>query len=382
MTISLNEALKFAEKQQTREVAADASRPISRKSPSKKHISPEMAKGLAMSSAPILTSGLKNLVADGNAPDLSEMILLDGMLGMAAQFLPPWAGDALAVGNSLASGDVAGVVDAMLSKYLPPELKAVYDAIKNLPGGWKGFLKWLMENPKEPQGLDGFWAARITDAVVCPGGAGAIVTGMPSVIIGGFPAARVDDVAICNGIPSDKITHGESTVHIGGKWASRITDQTAHGGKITTGFRTVHISRSLGQCGGCLSSAASGGADAGSAGAGAGAGGAATISGSGMISPLTEGAFGGLGDIFKDAMASPLGDMMKNKLADFASRKAFDAVGEALGVDKDKIYDGSNFQSRGADKAVKKDKPQKPKTDLPKNPKDIPKPQPNIFDDD
>lgn len=379
--INLSEARKFAADRKKQRTAEGESRPKPKKSASKKHISPDLAKGLAMSSAPILTSGLKKLLAEGKFPDLSKMLSLDGMLGIAAQFLPPWAGDALAVGKALASGDIAGALDAVLSKYLPPELKAVYDAIKNLPGGPEEFLKWLRENPKEPQGLDGFWAARISDLVKCPGGTGAIVTGMQSVEIGGFQAARVDDEVLCNNVKSDKITHGEPTVLIGGKLASRITDQTAHGGKITTGFRTVHISRSLGQCGGCLSSAASGGADAGSAGAGAGAGGSAFVSGSGMTGPLTEGAFGGLGDIFKDAMASPLGDMMKNKLADFASKKASEAIGKALDVDKDKVVDGSNFQSRGADRAVKKDKPQKPKTDLPKNPKDIPKPQPKIDDD-
>lgn len=372
--MNLNEALKFAAEKKRQRTAEGDSRPKPKKSPSKKHISPDLAKGLAMSSAPILTSGLKKLLAEGKFPDLSKMLSLDGMLGIAAQFLPPWAGDALAVGKALASGDIAGALDAVLSKYLPPELKAVYDAIKNLPGGPEEFLKWLRENPREPQGLDGFWAARISDLVKCPGGTGAIVTGMQSVEIGGFQAARVDDEVVCNGIPSDKITHGEPTVLIGGKLASRITDQTAHGGKITTGFRTVHISRSLGQCGGCLSSAASGGADAGSAGAGAGAGGAATISGSGITSPLSDGVFGGLGDIFKDAAI--------NKLAEFASQKASEAIGKLMGADKDKIYDGSGFQNSGSHNAVEKNKPQKAKTDLPKNPKDIPKSQPNIFDDD
>lgn len=366
--MKLNEALKFAEERKNRQTAGNASRPLANKSSGKKHISPELARGLAMSSAPILTKGLENLIADGDSLDLSEMISLDGMLGTAAQFLPPWAGDALAVANSLASGDVAGAVDAMLSKYLPPELKAVYDAIKNVPGGWKEFLKWLMENPKEPQGADGLWAARLSDIVVCPGGVGPIIAPcLPTVLIGGMPAARRGDIALCNGLPIDSIVVGEPTVWMGGNamFAARREDDTAHGGKITTGFPTVHIGKKRGIsdmsiADGCLKKAADAGA--------------ATISGSGITNPLGEGAFGGLGDVFKD--------VAKNKLAEFASQKALEVVSDLIGADKDKVSDGDNYQNYGSHSAEEKDSKKPPPISKPNKsdaPKAIPKPQPFIF---
>ena len=289
-------------------------------------------------------------------PELAQLLgKATPLLNKGLESLLKGGGDALAVGKALASGDIGGALDSVLSKYLPPELKTVYDAIKNLPGGWKKFLDDLFNNPKTPQGANGFWAARISDIVSCAGGVGIIETGLPTVLIGGFPAARVDDRASCNGVSlTDKITHGEQTVHIGGKWASRITDFTEHPkGEIMSGFPTVHISRSLGQCAGCLSAAASGGANSGSGGAGSGEGGAATISGAG-INPVGEGL---LGDI-----ASGLGDMAKNKIADFAEQKAGELMQKALGTKKDEIYGGG---------AVKKDKSN-----------DQPKPQPKIDDDD
>lgn len=358
--MKLNEALKFAEERKTRQTARNSQRPLANKPSSKNNISPELAKGLAMSSAPILTKGLESLVASGGSFDLSKVISLDGMLGMAAQFLPPWAGDALAVGKALASGDVAGAVDVLLSKYLPPELKAVYDAIKNLPGGWKEFLKWLMENPKEPQGADGLWAARIGDAVKCPVGIGPIIAPcLPTVLIGGKFAARRGDEVICNGTKTDQIVIGEPTVWMGGNkiFAARLGDATKHAGVITEGLKSVHIGKARTQADMCA---------AGKCVADAADAGAATISGLGIAAPLTDGAFGGLGDIFKDALASPLGDMAKNKLADFAKQKASEAIGDLIGADKDKVVDGSNYQD-DSNKAVEKDKP---------------KPQPNIFDDE
>ncbi len=365
--MKLSEALKFAEERKKRRTAGNSPHPAANKSSSKKHISPELAKGLAMSSAPILTKGLESLVADGDSFDLSEMVSLDGMLGMAAQFLPPWAGDALAVGKALASGDIGAAADALLSKYLPPELKAVYDAIKNLPGGWQEFLTWLFENPKQPQGADGLWAARLSDIAVCAGGVGPIIAPcLPTVLIGGMPAARRGDIALCNGLPIDSIVIGEPTVWMGGNaiFAARREDDTAHGGTISTGFPTVHIGKKRTQAdmcaaGKCLSDAADSGA--------------ATISGSGITSPLTDGAFGGLGDIFKD--------VAKSKLAEFASNKAFEAMGDLIGADKDKIYDGSNFQNYDSPTPIEKDSKKSPLISKSDN-KDAPKPQPFIFGDE
>jgi uncharacterized Zn-binding protein involved in type VI secretion len=266
--------------------------------------------------------------------------------------------------------DLAGSLDSLVGRFLPPELQAAWKALQDA-GGLKGLLALFDERPNLQSGT-GFWAARITDAVVCPGGAGVIVTGFPTVIIGGQPSARVSDKAACSIGSVDAITHGEQTIQIGGQRASRITDKTAHGGKIMTGFPTVHLSNKDGQCAGCLNNAASGGANAGSAGVGAGAGGAATISGSGITDAMGGG--------FMNDLLSGLGDMAKDKLAELASRKAFEAIGDLIGADKDKIYDGSNYKNFGSHNAVEKDKPSKEKRKEVE--KEVPKPQPNIFDDD
>lgn len=90
-------------------------------------------------------------------------------------------------------------------------------------------------------------SARITDMHTCPmltgtvpHVGGPIITGEPTVIIGGMPAARVTDQATCAG-PPDVIAKGSPTVLIGYKLAARIGDLTVHGGVITTGFPTVII---------------------------------------------------------------------------------------------------------------------------------------------
>jgi uncharacterized Zn-binding protein involved in type VI secretion len=64
--------------------------------------------------------------------------------------------------------------------------------------------------------------------------------GCPTVIISGMPAARVSDICICTG-PPDVIAVGSATVFIGGIQAARIGDMTAHGGVIVTGAPTVMI---------------------------------------------------------------------------------------------------------------------------------------------
>jgi uncharacterized Zn-binding protein involved in type VI secretion len=67
-----------------------------------------------------------------------------------------------------------------------------------------------------------------------------IQPGCPTVLIGGMPAARVTDMLVCAG-PMDVIAKGSATVFIGGVPAARIGDTTAHGGVIVTGFPTVLI---------------------------------------------------------------------------------------------------------------------------------------------
>lgn len=63
---------------------------------------------------------------------------------------------------------------------------------------------------------------------------------VPTVLIAGLPAAVVTDLCTCVG-PPDIITQGSSTVIIGGRPAARMGDTTAHGGKIVTGAPTVII---------------------------------------------------------------------------------------------------------------------------------------------
>lgn len=90
-------------------------------------------------------------------------------------------------------------------------------------------------------------AARITDMHVCPAFngpqphvGGPVSKGYPTVLIGGLPAARATDTCVCAG-PPDVIVTGSATVLIGGLPAARQLDQTAHGGAIVTGFPTVLI---------------------------------------------------------------------------------------------------------------------------------------------
>ncbi len=63
--------------------------------------------------------------------------------------------------------------------------------------------------------------------------------GIP-VLIGGMPAARVSDMAVCVG-PPDVIALGSFTVLIGGMPAARLGDMTAHAGAIVMGMPTVLI---------------------------------------------------------------------------------------------------------------------------------------------
>lgn len=92
------------------------------------------------------------------------------------------------------------------------------------------------------------FAARISDMHVCPMTTGpvphvggpVIGPGCPTVLIGGMPAACVGDMAVCTG-PPDSIIMGSTTVQIGGNFAARMGDSTAHGGTIILGCFTVLI---------------------------------------------------------------------------------------------------------------------------------------------
>ncbi len=69
---------------------------------------------------------------------------------------------------------------------------------------------------------------------------GPIISGCPTVLIGGQPAARVGDTAVCVG-PPDAVAKGSTTVIIGGMPAARMGDNTVHGGVIVQGCPTVII---------------------------------------------------------------------------------------------------------------------------------------------
>lgn len=70
---------------------------------------------------------------------------------------------------------------------------------------------------------------------------GPIVSpGVPTVLIGGMPASVIGDMCVCAG-PPDSVAAGSSSVLIGGKPAARLGDSTAHGGVIITGCPTVII---------------------------------------------------------------------------------------------------------------------------------------------
>lgn len=71
-------------------------------------------------------------------------------------------------------------------------------------------------------------------------GGPVIGPGAPTVLIGGLPAARVGDMCGCAG-PSDSLAMGSGTVLIEGMPVARIGDSTVHGGTIVTGCPTVLI---------------------------------------------------------------------------------------------------------------------------------------------
>lgn len=64
--------------------------------------------------------------------------------------------------------------------------------------------------------------------------------GVPTVLIGNLPAAVVGDMCTCVG-PPDTIVKGSATVMIGGRPAVRQGDTCAHGGAVIVGLPTVII---------------------------------------------------------------------------------------------------------------------------------------------
>jgi uncharacterized Zn-binding protein involved in type VI secretion len=76
--------------------------------------------------------------------------------------------------------------------------------------------------------------------VLVPHVGGPIITGMPTVLTGGMPQARITDLCTCVG-PPDMIIKASATVLVGSLPAARILDQTVHGGMIVTGMPTVLI---------------------------------------------------------------------------------------------------------------------------------------------
>ena len=83
-------------------------------------------------------------------------------------------------------------------------------------------------------------AARLTDMHVCSAGGGPVTAICEHTVrIVGSPAARVGDWCTCQG--TDPIISGCPTVYIGGQQAARMGDHTAFGGTIVTGAPTVQI---------------------------------------------------------------------------------------------------------------------------------------------
>lgn len=90
-------------------------------------------------------------------------------------------------------------------------------------------------------------AARLADQHVCPAvnppphvGGPILPSCSMNVFIGKMPAARVTDLAFCVGPPA-LIMKGSASVYINKLPAARMGDPTAHGGVIVTGCPTVLI---------------------------------------------------------------------------------------------------------------------------------------------
>ena len=64
--------------------------------------------------------------------------------------------------------------------------------------------------------------------------------GVPLVMVGGLPIGVIGNMCTCAG-PPDILAMGATTVLIGGRFAVRQTDMTAHGGMVVIGLPTVLI---------------------------------------------------------------------------------------------------------------------------------------------
>jgi len=64
--------------------------------------------------------------------------------------------------------------------------------------------------------------------------------GAPTVLVGGMPSARIGDMAVCVG-PPDVIALGSFTVITLGMPQARMGDSTVHGGAIVMGMPTVLV---------------------------------------------------------------------------------------------------------------------------------------------
>jgi uncharacterized Zn-binding protein involved in type VI secretion len=90
-------------------------------------------------------------------------------------------------------------------------------------------------------------AARLTDMHVCPmftgpvpHVGGPIIMGAPTVLTGMLPQARATDPCVCVG-PPDMIAKGSMTVLVCSMPAARMGDMCGHGGAIVLGLPTVII---------------------------------------------------------------------------------------------------------------------------------------------
>lgn len=89
--------------------------------------------------------------------------------------------------------------------------------------------------------------ARVGDLHTCPMceppgkphiGGPVLPPGVPTVLVGGRPVAVSGGRCVCVG-PPDSIPPTGSSVKIGGQFAARAGDATAHGGRIVIGCPTV-----------------------------------------------------------------------------------------------------------------------------------------------
>lgn len=91
-------------------------------------------------------------------------------------------------------------------------------------------------------------AVRMGDVSPCPATdpkpheVAKVVSGNPTVLVGGVPAAHVGSVIVCSGVPApNAVATGSGTVLVGGVGAARLGDATAHGGVLVATQGTVLV---------------------------------------------------------------------------------------------------------------------------------------------